>query len=185
MPPFNLNEMRSQLQYGGARPALFQVIMTNPINGTGDEKMTFMAKAAQLPASTVGSVNVPYFGRTIKVAGEREFADWSVTVINDEDFLVRNALEQWVNSMNLAQQNLRQGPATSSPASYKSQAQVIQYAKDGDVLREYTLDGIFPTEVSTIDVNWETQNTIEEFTVNFTYDWHYVSGGKTGGAGGQ
>ena len=81
---FNINEIRSQLALGGARPALFQVIMNNPANSGGDAKIPFMARAAQIPASTVGTIEVGYFGRKIKIAGDRTFAEWTVTITNDE-----------------------------------------------------------------------------------------------------
>ena len=90
---FNINEIRSNLALGGARPSLFQIIMNNPVDAAGDAKLPFMAQAAQIPASTVGTIEVPYFGRKIKIAGDRTFAEWTVTIINDEDFLIRNAME--------------------------------------------------------------------------------------------
>lgn len=180
---FNINEIRSQLTGGGARPTLFQVQITNPINGAGDLKVPFMVRATTLPASTLGVIEVPYFGRKIKVAGDRTFDTWSVTVMNDEDFLIRNAMEEWSNSINLHQQNTRLGG--SSPTEYKSQATVQQYGKDGSILRTYNFNGLFPTDISDITVDWDTVNTIEEFTVTFQYDWWNVSGGITGNAGGQ
>ena len=92
---FNINEIKSQLVFGGARNSLFQVQITNPANGTGDLKVPFMVKAAQIPAATLGVIEVPYFGRKVRIAGDRTFAEWTVTVINDEDFLIRNAMEEW------------------------------------------------------------------------------------------
>ena len=97
---FNINEIRSQLTFGGARASLFQVQFTNPANGVADIKVPFMVRAAQIPSSDLGVIEVPYFGRKIRLAGDRTFADWTVTVINDEDFLVRNAMEQWSNQIN-------------------------------------------------------------------------------------
>ena len=87
---FNINEIKSQLTLGGARPSLFQVTLTNPVNTSGDLKMPFMCQAAQMPASTLGTIEVPYFGRKIKIAGDRTFAEWTITITNDEDFLIRN-----------------------------------------------------------------------------------------------
>jgi hypothetical protein len=181
---FNINEIRSQLTGGGARPSLFQVQITNPANGAGDLKVPFMCKAAALPTSNLGTIEVPYFGRKIKIAGDRTFDEWTVTIINDEDFLIRNAMEQWMNSINLHQQNTN-AFGTSAPSAYKSQATVQQYGKDGRVLRVYNFNGLFPTNVSEIAVDWDTPDTIQEFTVTFQYDWWNVSGGVTGNAGGQ
>ena len=176
---FNIQEIRSQLVLGGARASLFQVQIANPANGVGDIKVPFMVKAAAIPASTLGSIEVPYFGRKIKVAGDRTFAEWTVTIINDEDFLVRNAMEQWMNSINSHAGNIREF-GSASPLLYKSNAQITQFSKTGVPIREYTFNGMFPTEVSTIEMAWETTDAIEEFTVNFQYDFWEVSGGVTG-----
>jgi len=176
---FNIQEIRSQLVLGGARNSLFQVQIANPANGAGDVKVPFMVKAAQIPASTLGMIEVPYFGRKIKIAGDRTFAEWTVTVINDEDFLIRNAMEQWMHSINSHAGNIREF-GSASPLLYKSNAQITQFSKTGVPIREYTFNGMFPTEVSTIEMAWETNDTIEEFTVTFQYDFWEVSGGVTG-----
>ena len=97
---FNINEIRSQLALGGARPTLFQVNITNPANAAADLKSPFLIRASQVPASTLGFIEVPYFGRKVKIAGDRTFAEWNVTVINDEDFLIRNSMEEWMNTIN-------------------------------------------------------------------------------------
>jgi hypothetical protein len=180
---FNVNEIRSQLTLGGARASLFQVTLQNPANSVADIKAPFMVQAAQIPASSLGTIEVPYFGRKIKLAGDRTFAEWTVTIINDEDFLIRNAMEQWSNTINSLEGNVR-GFGSASPLSYKSQAQVIQYSKTGTPLRTYQFNGIFPTEVSSIDLDWNSTDEIERFTVTFQYDWWNVSGGSTGNAGG-
>jgi len=176
---FNIQEIRSQLVLGGARASLFQVQIANPANGAGDIKVPFMVKAAQIPASTLGFIDVPYFGRTIKIAGDRKFAEWTVTVINDEDFLIRNAMEQWMNTINSHAGNIREF-GSASPLLYKSNAQITQFSKTGVPIREYTFNGMFPIEVSTIEMNWETTDAIEEFTVTFQYDFWEVTGGITG-----
>ena len=117
---FNINEMRSQLVYGGARQNLFQVRINNPANASGDLKTPFMVQAAQIPESTLGVIPVFYFGRQMKLAGDRTFGDWTVTVINDEDFLIRNAMEEWSNRINRLERNVR------DINRYKSNATVIQ-----------------------------------------------------------
>ena len=89
---FNINEIKSQLALGGARPSLFQVTLTNPVNAAADLKFPFMCRAAQMPASTLGTIEVPYFGRKVKIAGDRTFAEWTVTLIQDEDMIVRNSI---------------------------------------------------------------------------------------------
>lgn len=180
---FNVNEMRAQLTGGGARPSLYQINLSNPVNGGADLKLAFMAKSASLPARQFSMIEVPYFGRTIKVQGTQTFDAWTTTVINDEDFLVRNALEDWMSQINLAQQNIT--TLGRSPTAYKSQAEVIQYSKDGSILRKVKLYGIWPESVGEIGLSWEDGDTIEEFEVTWQYDWWAVSGGSTGTGGGQ
>jgi hypothetical protein len=180
---FNINEIKSQIVLDGARPALFQVTLQNPANSVADIKFPFMCEATALPQAEVGQVPIFYFGRQIKLAGDRNFTDWQVTVINDEDFLVRNAMEQWSNQINTLQGNVRTFGG-ASPTLYKSQAQVTQFSKTGVPIRTYQFNGIFPTVISDIPVAWETQNQVERFTVTFSVDYWEVSGGVTGNAGG-
>jgi hypothetical protein len=172
---FSVNEIKSQLQFGGARPSLFQVRFTNPATGEADLKVPFMVKAAQLPASTVSQIEVPYFGRRIKVAGTRTYENWSVTVINDEDFKIRRAIEAWSRRINTYIGNLRDF-GTAAPAEYKSRAEVIQYGQTGNILRTYQFEGIFPLNVGAIELNWESGDQVEEFTVEFAVDYWTVPG---------
>lgn len=181
---FNINDIRSQLTLGGARPSLFQVIISNPVNPIADLKLPFLCKAAQLPSSLLGTIEVPYFGRKLKIAGDRRFDAWAVTIINDEDFLVRNAMETWNNSIQLYQQNIT-ALGTSAPGRYKSQATVTQFGKDGTILRTYQFNGIFPDQISPIDLSWNATDEIEEFQVSFQYDTFEVLNSITGNAGGS
>jgi len=178
---FNINEMRSQLAFGCARQNLFQVDIFNPANNSGDAKTRFMCQAAQLPGSDLGVIPVFYFGRQMKLAGDRTFAEWTVTIINDEDFLIRNAMEEWSNRINRLQRNVREiGPG------YKSQATVTQFGKDGTKLRTYDFNGIFPSNISPIELDWSTTDQIELFQVTFQYDyWSVGRTGSTGRAGGE
>jgi hypothetical protein len=179
---FNVNDFRSQLVGGGAKASLFQVQITNPIINAGDLKTPFMVQAAALPESTLGVIEVPYFGRKVKIAGDRTFAEWTVTIINDEDFLIRNAMENWMSTINTHIGNVR-ALGTSSPSEYKSQAQITQYSKTGAELRTYTFNGLFPSSVAPITMDWNTTDDIERFDVTFQYDWWEVTGGNTGRAG--
>lgn len=181
---FNINDIRAQLTFGGARPSLFQVIISNPINSVADLKVPFLCKAAQMPASTLGLIEVPYFGRKLRMAGDRQFAPWTVTIINDEDFLVRNAMEQWNNSINLYQQNVS-ALGSGAPSLYKSQATITQFGKAGELLRTYQFNGIYPESISAIDVAWASVDEIEEFQVTFQYDTFEVLNSITGNAGGS
>lgn len=180
---FNINEIKSQIVLDGARPTLFQVTIQNPANSVADIKLPFMAEATSIPPATLGDVQVPYFGRFIKLAGDRTYPDWQVTIINDEDFVVRNAMEEWSNKLNRFEGNVRDFGG-ASPLLYKSQAQVVQYSKTGVPIRSYQFNGLFPKEISDIPLSWGDQNQIERFQVVFAYDFWEVSGGVTGNAGG-
>ena len=172
--PFNISSFKENgLVYGGARPSLFNVFMSVPagigIDNVSVDKFRFVCKTAELPESNVGSIDIPYFGRRIKVAGERNFADWAVTVMNDEDFSVRAMFEAWSNAINRMVANVRD--PNVSTEQYKVDLEVFQYAKDGSTIRSYQLIGAFPTQIGAIGLNWESQNAIEEFGVNFSYDY--------------
>lgn len=180
---FNINEIQAQLTLGGARPSLFQVFITNPVNSTGDLKTPFMVRTAQLPASTLGLIEVPYFGRKVKIAGDRTFAEWTTTVVNDEDFLVRNGIENWMNDINSHAGNVRNF-ASANDQQYKSTAEVTQYSKTGVPIRVYKFHGLWPINVSEIELDWNSTDVMEEFAVTWQYDYWEVSGGITGNAGG-
>jgi hypothetical protein len=181
---FNINDIRSQLTLGGARPSLFQVIISNPVNPVADFKLPFLCKVAQIPSSTLGLIEVPYFGRKLKMAGDRRFDPWTVTIINDEDFRVRNAMEQWNNYIQLYQQNVT-AVGTGAPGFYKSQAIVTQFGKAGEILRTYQFNGIYPESIAPIDLAWAAVDEIEEFQVTFQYDTFEIRPGITGNAGGS
>lgn len=147
--PFNISTFKENgLVYGGARPSLFNVFLSVPtgigIDLVSVDKFRFVCRTAELPESTVGSIDIPYFGRRIKVAGERNFASWGVTVMNDEDFSVRAMFEAWSNAINRMVANVRD-PALSAE-QYKVDMEVFQYGKDGSTIRSYKLIGAFPTQ---------------------------------------
>jgi len=164
MAILGVNDFKSKLRGGGARPNLFQVILTFPAYVTGDvELASFLIKAAQMPASTMGTIPVPYRGRQLQIAGDRVFEPWTVTVINDTDFKIRQSMEQWMNGINAHQANT----GLTNPADYQVDAAVQQLDKDASVLYEYRFRGIFPTAISSIDLSYENVDTIEEFGVEF------------------
>lgn len=172
---FNVNEFIGKLEYGGARAHAFQVQINNPVDPSGDLEAPFMVRSASLPGRSIGFAEVPYFGRITKVAGNSRYDDWAVTVINDEDFLVRHALENWINALNSHTDNLRD-EGFVDPASYKVDATVSQYGKAGDVVRVYKLHNIFPTDISPIGLDWGQTDVIEEFQVSFKMDYYTVDG---------
>jgi hypothetical protein len=185
--PFKINDFKKNLTYGGARPSLFQVELSLPtqlgdavnngVDGRGltgvTQKLTFLANAASIPGSKIPEISIPYFGRKVKVAGAREFADWTVTIINDEDFLVRKALEHWMASINGHATNIRNSGVNASPSSYQATAYVKHYSKGPteNPIRSYKFVNIFPTDIAEIELNWATTDSIEEFRVTFAYDW--------------
>jgi hypothetical protein len=173
MAEFNVANFRSQMVGDGARPNLFACTipdLTVNVNGeTGSEvAFNFMCRAAQLPGSTVNSVPVNYFGRELKFSGNRVFSEWTVTIINDEDFKIRNTFEKWMSSLNSHVSNLRN---LVSPLSYQKDGYITQFGKAGNVIKEYKFVGLFPIDVSPIELDWSANDSIEEFAVTFAYQW--------------
>ena len=178
---FSIDEIKGAMRFGGARPTLFQIILTMPPGIVGDlSTLQFMARATQIPASNLGLIQIPYFGRKVKIAGDRTYDPWTITVMNDEDFKIRNSLEVWNQRINTHVGNLRDANLQEERL-YKSVGTVTQFGKQGDVLRTYSLAGVFPETVSTIDLDWNANDQIEEFQVQFQYDYFVVSGPTTNG----
>ena len=171
---FNVAEFRANLIGDGARPNLFQVTLTFPTvatNGTAaGQQVQFLAKSAQLPGSTVGTVPLYYFGRELKFAGNRTFTDWSLQIINDESFTIRRSIESWMNAINSHTGNTRD-PNATGPSGYTVDASVSQYGKSGDILKTYKFVGLFPVDLAAIDLDWGSNDTIEEYGVTFAYQW--------------
>lgn len=160
---FNITEFQGRFTGDGARPNLFEVRI--PRLG---QDFSFLCKSAQLPGSTVGLIEVPYFGRNVKFAGNRTFADWTVTVLNDENFEVRNTLELIMADINSHEGNL----ANLLGDGYQFDATVNQYSKlGGNPIKSYEFRGMFPLDISPIDLDWGTNDTIEEYTVTFAYQY--------------
>ena len=202
-----ITNFKSALRGGGARPNLFEVDITGWPGGEnmGDfgndakEEFQFLCKAAALPSSNITPIEVPFRGRTLKVAGDRTFDTWTITIINDENFRLRSKFEQWMNGIN----KLTDGSGATSPGSYMGNAVVHQLGRGanqgrnsvsnsgggdgsggrGDVspLRTYYFSDIFPTEVSEIGLSYDTTDTIEEFTVTFQVQYWVAGANSTGG----
>jgi hypothetical protein len=157
-----VDDFKAKLKGGGARPNLFRAIVNFPAYAGGDVELTsFLCKAAQLPPSVMNVIEVPFRGRQLKVAGDRTFEPWEITVLNDTDFTVRNSMERWMNGMN----NHSENTGLTNPVDYQADLIVEQLDKDGSVLKTYTFRGCFPTNVAAIDLNYETVDTVEEFGV--------------------
>jgi len=195
-----LEDFKARLIGGAARPNLFEVELAFPAfatesttNETADQTRSvselsrFMIKTANLPASNVGVIEVPFRGRTLKIAGDRTFDVWTITVINDVDFSIRTAFEKWMNAINKHDDN----SGLINPAQYQRDAYVKQFGRSslasaqsnptsptvtqpGDampVLKAYKFYGIFPTAVSAIDLSYDSADSIEEFTVDLQVQW--------------
>lgn len=164
MAILGVDDFKSKLRGGGARPNLFKATVNFPAYAGGDVELTsFLCKAAQLPASIMNVIEVPFRGRQLKLAGDRTFETWTVTVLNDTDFNVRNAMERWMNGINAHSANT----GLTNPVDYEADLIVEQLDKDGSTVKTYQFRGCFPTNVAAIDVNYETVDTVEEFTVEF------------------
>jgi hypothetical protein len=180
-----LEEFKGRMIGGGARPNLFECELNFPVDalpeGSNPVSLSnltrFLIKAASLPASNLGLISVPFFGRAVKMAGDRTFDPWTVTIINDEDFAVRASLESWSNSINSMRGNVRS--TSSANLTYKANASVTQYSKTGEILRVYKFEGLYPANISAIDLAWANENQIEEFQVQFEYDNWVLDTGKS------
>ena len=184
-PLRTISDFKSRLSGGGARPNLFEVELAFPdavaIENDVLQKARFLVKAAALPASTIAPIDVPFRGRILKIAGDRTFETWTITVINDTDFSLRSAFEKWMNTIN----KMSDATGVVDPEAYQKDATVKQLDRDGSVLRSYKFWDIFPTNISTIDVSYETTDTIEEFTVEMQVQWWEAYRGTSPAAGGE
>ena len=188
-----ISEFKSRLLGGGARPNLFEVELTNmPASVTlpwQAERFGFLCKAAQLPGMNIANIDVPFRGRIFKVAGDRTIDNWTITVINDEDFLYRNAFEEWTQQIAALDDNM----GSTNPSSYMVNAKVYQLGRGSElnsttnagdsnvVLKEYEFIDIFPINVGQIDVSYENTDTIEEYTVEFAVQSYNVKGAGVAG----
>ena len=185
-PPLRtITGFKSKLAGGGTRPNLFEVEIAFPdetqIGNDTKEKSRFLIKAAALPASNITPIDVNFRGRILKIAGDRTFDTWTVTVLNDVDFSIRSAFEKWMNLINKMEDNTGE----QDPAVYQPDAYVHQLDRDGSTLRTYKFHDVFPTQVSQIDLSYETTDAIEEFTVEFQVQWWEALKGVGANAGGE
>ena len=185
-PPLRkITDFKSKLTGGGARANLFEVVMAFPDaaqpNSVVLDKIRFLAKAANLPASNVAQIEVPFRGRVLKIAGDRTFDTWTITVINDTDFAIRSAFEKWMNVINRVSDNT----GLTNPADYQSDAYVYQLDRSGETLRQYHFYDVFPTQVTPIELSYDANNSIEEFQVELQVQWWEAVKGNGANAGGE
>ena len=192
MPLRTISQFKTALGGGGVRPNLFEVRLdasnlTEFMGGVPAENLAFMCKAAALPAQNVASIDVPFRGRQFKVAGDRTIDNWTITVINDENFAVRNAMERWAQS--IIDNATNQGQI--APTNYMSSADVFQYSRqkgNGDnvgVIKTYRFIDIFPVTVGDIALSYDSGDTIEEFDVEFAVNNIELVGLNGGGQAGE
>ena len=184
-PPLRtITQFKSKLTGGGARSNLFEVALQFPelarVSSNILDKSRFLIKAAALPASTINPLDVAFRGRTLKVAGDRTFESWTVTIINDTDFSIRSEFENWMNKIN----RLSNNTGETDPALYQADALVYQLDRDGTTLRSYYFHDIFPTNMSSIQLAYET-DSIQEFTVEMQILWWEAYKGNSNDAGGD
>ena len=171
----------------GVKPNMFMVEIPFPGSGNDDPDVNLLCKSTALPASNLGVIEVPFRGRTVKIAGDRTFDTWSATFFNDKSMKIRGKFEQWLESMNTHEQNNAPLFKPSENDGYMKKMKVHQMRKDDKtpsvdgsnttILRTYTLNFAFPTSISQIDLAYDSNDQIEEFTVEFQYSyWTATSG---------
>jgi len=171
-----LDEFKAQLIGGGARPNQFRVTLTPPsgiVIELDVRRTSFLVKATNLPTQNIGEIPVPFRGRTLYMAGDRaEFDAWTTTIINDTDFMVRNAVERWMNGIN----DLAENTGVTDVSDYQTDATVEQLDRDDTVLKTYIFRGLWPQSLGAIELSHETANALEEFEVTWRYQ-HFVASG--------
>jgi len=166
----NINDFKTALSQGGARANLFEVnITTSPVGSLPNFK--FLCKTTTIPTSVIAPISIPFMGRDIKMAGDRTFDTWSTTIINDEDFSIRNTLEKWLNRIKSHAGVKQFGTKTSD---YKRTATVTQLSKDGSKLKSYSFKNVWPTSLTEIPLDMAS-GEIEEFSCVWNYDYWEAS----------
>ena len=171
---FNISTFQAALGDQGARPNLFDMTLTVPsITGVVNTNFKTLCKTAQIPGSTIGVVEVQYFGRPVKMPGNRTFENLTTAIINDEGFVLRNSMEAWMAFINTHEDNTSSAAGGSSGLNYTGTLSIQQYNKDGTTTQgtTYVFNKCWPVNVAPIDLDWGTNDTIEEFTVEWAYDW--------------
>ena len=169
----NINEFKSRLRGGGARANQFRVLIGFPAFAGGSTRQTsFLASGASLPAQTVVDVPVNYRGRVLHVAGDRTFAAWSITVLNDTDFAIYRSFERWMNAIN----NLTDNRGITDPTGYKVDSAVEHLDRNENLLKVYKFIGMYPTGLQDIPLAFDTNSTLETFTVDLIFDYFETEG---------
>tara|TARA_Y100000004_G_scaffold196827_1_gene268284 strand:- start:103 stop:678 length:576 start_codon:yes stop_codon:yes gene_type:complete len=171
----------------GVKPNMFEVEILFP-DGQGDQTVNLLCKSTALPGSSLGSIDVPFRGRTVKIVGDRTFDNWSATFFNDKEMKIRSKFESWMQQMNTHEGNTAPLflPETGGGTGYMQTLKVKQLEKNdqtpgGSELRTYTLWHAFPISISQIDLAYDSNDQIEEFSVEFQMSyWTVEDGGVSG-----
>ena len=172
MAILQVDAFRGRMAGGGARANLFEVNVNYPGLSGGDTELTnFMCRATQLPGVAMNPVEVPFRGRMVKFPGDRTFEDWTMTVYNDQNFAVRDAVETWMNAMNSHITNVGVAVDNAGYGTYLADIDINQLNESGSTVKKYKLRNAFPTSVSAIELSYDQTTSIEEFTVTLAYDY--------------
>ena len=165
-----IDDFKANLIGGGARANQYRVTITPPSGiaiGLDVRRTSFLVTASQLPASTLGEIAVPFRGRSLYISGDRTFETWTTTIFNDTDFLIRNAMERWMNGINALSDN----SGLENPSDYQVDSFVDQLDRAGQVIKSYTFRGLFPLTIGNIDLGYDTNDAVEEFEITYRYQF--------------
>ena len=166
----NINDFKSRLAGGGARANQFKVTMPFPgyaAVGGETSDLAFLCTSTSIPGQSIANISVPFRGRVLQIAGDRTFNPFSITVLNDTDFKIYRAMERWMNGIN----NMTDNEGLTNPADYQVDAFVDQLDRNGAAIKNYTLRGAFPNTIAPIELTYDEQSAIEEFSVTFSYQY--------------
>ena len=168
MATFRVDDFKSKLVGGGARPNLFRATINFPSYAGGDSELTsFMCKAAQLPSSVIAQIDVPFRGRQLKIAGDRTFENWNITVIQESSMEVRNSFERWLNGIN----EHVNGTGLVNPVDYQADMLVEQLDRNDNVIKSVNIRGAFPVNLGAVELSYETTDALAEYTIEWAYQY--------------
>ena len=173
MATFRVDDFKSKLVGGGARPNLFRATINFPSYAGGNSELTsFMCKAAQLPSSVISQIDVPFRGRQLKIAGDRTFENWNITVIQESSMEVRNSFERWLNGIN----EHVNGTGLVNPVDYQADMLVEQLDRNDNVIKSVNIRGAFPVNLGAVELSYETTDALAEYTIEWAYQYWESAG---------
>ena len=173
MANLGIDNFLANMQGGGLRPNLYKLVLAFPSDIRANQaanKLMFSARATSVPASTFGVVEAPYMGRGAKLAGDRVFDDWNITVMLDTDMVTRDAFVAWSDAMNGHIDNVALA-GWGNPSSYMASGEVLLLNREGETIKTYKINGTFPTRVGDIQLAWDSNNQIAQYEVTMAVNW--------------